>query len=210
MLLHRLFNLYSTWLIRPTTESIHTSYSFASTTQQFSEVYSTVSTLHDSSIGITPHDIESNTLDQSRVIGRLDFEKCICDLLPKYSRSQCATQATRLFDLFAVERNVSKTVDGPCCSLYVLNYDEFVCSIKELPKGMKQDESDLKSYLISEVKYNMPVVEHIVNYDELLTISTFWIVCLNTVFYEYISPKTQNRVLRRIIFITAEKTWSHS
>lgn len=34
-------------------------------------------------------------------------------------------------------------------------------------------DTDLKSFLISEVKYNIPFVEQIIQYDESSTISTF-------------------------------------
>ena len=36
-------------------------------------------------------------------------------------------------------------------------------------------DTDLKSFLISEVKYNIPFVEQIIQYDESSTISTFWL-----------------------------------
>lgn len=88
------------------------------------------------------------TVDPYRVIGRIDFEKCISDLLPKFSRSQCVTQATRLFDKMAVERYVSKTVDGPCCHLYVLNLEEFAESLNQLPSSMNLKKSNGRCCII--------------------------------------------------------------
>ena len=32
------------------------------------------------------------------MIGRVDYEECLCDILPKFSKSRCVTQACRLFD----------------------------------------------------------------------------------------------------------------
>lgn len=108
--------------------------------------------MHDSSLGISNSPSEdpefsqiSNPpvfdIEKNRVIGRIDYEKCICEMHPKFSRSQCVTQATRLFDKFAAERYVSKTVDGPCCNLFVLTYEEFVSSLNHLPGGMRPEQA---------------------------------------------------------------------
>ena len=78
-------------------------------------------------------------IEKNRVIGRIDYEHCISELLPKYSKSQCTTQASRLFDKLAIERNVSKTMDGPCCNLFVLTYNEFVESLQHLFTNMNID-----------------------------------------------------------------------
>lgn len=188
--------------MRANVESLHSSYSTITTQHDLishqthqSQQTQSISTLHDSSLGISPSGSMENqeytgptefTFDQCRVIGRIDYERCISDILPKYSRSQCVTQATRLFDEIAVERYVSKTVDGPCCHLYVMNLEEFAQSLSQLPDGMNLKkssgrrhkcfiilESDLKSCIISEMKYNIPFVERIVEYDESSTVCSF-------------------------------------
>ena len=89
-------------------------------------------------------------IQKNRVIGRLDFEKCICEILPKYSKSQCVTHATRLFDKLASEEYVSKTMDGPCCTLYVLGYENFLSSLNLLGNELtsNKDERTIHESLI--------------------------------------------------------------
>jgi hypothetical protein len=122
-IMNHLFALYSTWIIRhDDTETLHSSVSSAVSTSVYSSstlsdfksrhthdmTPSVVSTLHDSSVGAFDSDEVSVTSHSTyctkepdlkeRVIGRVDYEKCICELLPKFSKSQCSTQASRLFD----------------------------------------------------------------------------------------------------------------
>ena len=124
VILQRLFSLYSTWMIREDDQTIHTSTTSSVSSTLFSShtlshhhaTPSVVSTLHDSSVGISslesdePSNENPSThsshmtcytdepIFRFRVVGRVDFERCICDILPKYSKSQCANQASRLFD----------------------------------------------------------------------------------------------------------------
>ena len=83
------------------------------------------------------------------------------------------------------QRYVSKTTDGPCCSLLVINYEEFMASLVELQtqinmessckldngKDVKlfiildSDSEKLKIFLISQVKYNISLLEKIVDDD---------------------------------------------
>ena len=148
---------------------------------------STVSTLQDSSIGAFSSDSHSTEISDAtaepdlrlRVIGRVDYERCICDLLPKLNKSQCVTEASRLFEKFAKERHVSKTVDGPCCNLLVLDHEGFFQSLSILAK--KDDgeltESELKGRIIAEAKYNLQLVQSIVEYDEVSVASSFSPLC---------------------------------
>lgn len=86
------------------------------------------------------------------MIGRVDFEKCICELLPKASKSQCVTEASRLFERAAKERYVSKTVDGPCCNLFVLDRDGFAQTLSMLAANGEEElgEKELKGRIIAE------------------------------------------------------------
>ena len=72
---------------------------------------SDVSTLHDSSIGVdseersetstfhsSRYERESRALQKIRVMGHVDYENCLRDLLPRCSKSQCVTRANRLFE----------------------------------------------------------------------------------------------------------------
>ena len=72
-------------------------------------INTTPSTLQNSSLDInTPkeEDLVSHTTYSSSnvdyrkqcMIGRVDYEECLCDILPKFSKSRCVTQACRLFD----------------------------------------------------------------------------------------------------------------
>lgn len=189
----RLFFLHSTWVLRQNDASSHTSTTTLSS-QVMSDLRSyhthhTVSTMHDSSIGAfssesieSVESTESDTFQRScsesmemetrveakqRVVGRVNFEKCICELLPKASRSQCVTEASRLFERTAKERYVSKTVDGPCCNLFVLDHDGFAQALSMLAaKGEEElDEEELKGRIIAEAKYNLQLVQRIVEYD---------------------------------------------
>lgn len=54
---------------------------------------------------------ESQRVRKLRVLGHVDFEKCIREILPRYSKSQCVTKANRLFE------KVVETLDGHACSL---------------------------------------------------------------------------------------------
>ena len=81
-----------------------------------------------------------------RVIGRVDFEKCICELLPKASKSQCVTEASRLFERAAKERYVSKTVDGPCCNLFVLDRDGFTQTLSMLAAKGEEELGEEEQY----------------------------------------------------------------
>lgn len=123
----RLFYTFSTWLIREP-ESCTTSVSSASTLKTLSELrdlhkkkrtVSNVSTLHDSSIGVDSDELsedytthssqyerESQRVRKLRVMGHVDFEKCIREILPRCSKSQCVTKANRLFE---------KVVEGKTC-----------------------------------------------------------------------------------------------
>ena len=69
----------------------------------------TPSTLQNSSLDInTPKEDDlifhttysSSNIDYRKLcmIGRVDYEECLCDILPKFSKSRCVTQACRLFD----------------------------------------------------------------------------------------------------------------
>ena len=164
----------------------------------------TVSTLHDSSIGaLSPeltasaepaepaepgrpfdsYDSYEATSESSeakrRVIGRVDFEKCICELLPKASKSQCVTEASRLFERAAKERYVSKTVDGPCCNLFVLDRDGFTQTLSMLAANGEEElgEEELKGRIIAEAKYNLQLVQRIVEYDISASVYLYCCVC---------------------------------
>lgn len=171
---------------------------------------STASTLQDSSIGAFSSDSHSTEISDAtaepdlrlRVIGRVDYERCICDLLPKLSKSQCVTEASRLFEKFAKERHVSKTVDGPCCNLLVLDHEGFFQSLSILAK--KDDgeltESELKGRIIAEAKYNLQLVQSIVEYDEVSVASSIFSLCCkhpNWVLHEQKDPFS-SFTLRRI------------
>lgn len=128
----RLFYSFSTWLIRES-ESQTTNVSSVSTLKTLSELrdlhkkqrtISNVSTLHDSSIGVDSEELsddytshssqfekESQRVRKLRVLGHVDFEKCIREILPRCSKSQCVTKANRLFE------KVVETLDGYACSL---------------------------------------------------------------------------------------------
>ena len=123
-IVRRLFFIYSTWVIRE--NDLKTTHSSVSTSESLSSwntrddlrshhTYSTpsvVTTLQNSSLDIntpsetsggdtfshTTYSSRQSNVDKLRVIGRVDYEQCICDLLPKFSKSQCVTQACRLFD----------------------------------------------------------------------------------------------------------------
>ena len=151
-LTYRLFHLFSTWIIRPEVSTVHTysssySYTSSSVLSSTQNHHSIVDSLPDSSLAVSfssnemDHTIHSSfdDIEKNRVIGRIDYEHCINELLPKYSKSQCTTQASRLFDKLAIERNVSKTMDGPCCNLFVLTYNEFVESLQHLFTNMNID-----------------------------------------------------------------------
>lgn len=116
-----------------------------------------------------------------RVIGRVDFEKCICELLPKASKSQCVTEASRLFERAAKERYVSKTVDGPCCNLFVLDRDGFAQTLSMLAaKGEEElGEEELKGRIIAEAKYNLQLVQRIVEYDMSTSVYLYCCVCFH-------------------------------
>ena len=171
---------------------------------------STVSTLQDSSIGAFSSDSHSTEISDAtaepdlrlRVIGRVDYERCICDLLPKLSKSQCVTEASRLFEKFAKERHVSKTVDGPCCNLLVLDHEGFFQALSILAK--KDDgeltESEMKGRIIAEAKYNLQLVQSIVEYDEVSVASSISSLCCkhpNWVLHEQKDPFS-SFTLRRI------------
>lgn len=114
-----------------------------------------------------------------RVIGRVDFEKCICELLPKASKSQCVTEASRLFERAAKERYVSKTVDGPCCNLFVLDRDGFAQTLSMLAANGEEElgEEELKGRIIAEAKYNLQLVQRIVEYDISASVYLYCCVC---------------------------------
>ena len=123
-IVRRLFFMYSTWVMRE--NDLKTPHTSVSTSESLSSwntrddlrshhTYSTpsvVATLQNSSLDIntpsetslgdtvshTTYSSRQSNVDKLRVIGRVDYEQCICDLLPKYSKSQCVTQACRLFD----------------------------------------------------------------------------------------------------------------
>ena len=92
---------------------------------------------------------------------------------------------------FAKERYVSKSLDGPCCSLLVIDYDEFSSSLNELAAFHQNASEDgtsrnstlvvvsvcggLKDFLVSQVKYNLPIIEKILE-DESDSLSSFWFV----------------------------------
>ena len=193
-------------MLRQNDASVHTSTTTTLSSQVMSDLRSyhahhTVSTMHDSSICAfstesteSVESTESGTFQKScsesmemetrveakqRVVGRVNFEKCICELLPKASRSQCVTEASRLFERTAKERYVSKTVDGPCCNLFVLDHDGFAQALSMLAaKGEEElDEEELKGRIIAEAKYNLQLVQRIVEYDMSMSVYLYYYVC---------------------------------
>ena len=143
-ILLRLFQMYSTWVLRENdSPSTHSSMSVSESLSMWKEGnsegvwsyghdentwshghggntwshkhsdnsynHTTPSTLQNSSLDInTPKEedlISHTTYSSSKVdyrricmIGRVDYEECLCDILPKFSKSRCVTQACRLFD----------------------------------------------------------------------------------------------------------------
>lgn len=132
----RLFFMFSTWLIREP-ESRTSSISSVSTMKTLSELrdlhkkqrtVSNVSTLHDSSIGVDSEEIsddftthssqfekESQRERKMRVMGHVDFEKCIREMLPRCSKSQCVTKANRLFEKVGEPAFCSVVCSGTIC-----------------------------------------------------------------------------------------------
>ena len=58
-----------------------------------SEERSETSTFHSSR-----YEREGRALQKIRVMGHVDYENCLRDLLPRCSKSQCVTRANRLFE----------------------------------------------------------------------------------------------------------------
>lgn len=76
-------------------------------------------------------------------------------------------------------------MDGPCCTLQVLTLSEFIASLSALStmenhsgEGIEfgffrlidVEQCSLRDYIISEIKYNYPMVERIIEYDELYSL----------------------------------------
>ena len=160
-ILLRLFQMYSTWVLRENdSPSTHSSMSVSESLSMWKEGnsegvwsyghdentwshghggitwshkhsdnsynHTTPSTLQNSSLDInTPKEedlISHTTYSSSKVdyrricmIGRVDYEECLCDILPKFSKSRCVTQACRLFDQVDILHSSNIAFKGALC-----------------------------------------------------------------------------------------------
>ena len=122
--------LHSTWLVREDDrKTIHISTSTTKSISSFNtrdrlEIRPTPSPTQtlQSSLGISVGESEDRSTHISyasrilarelkiRVMGRVDFENCLCNILPRLSKSQNVTQACRIFDKVCLT-NENENVD---------------------------------------------------------------------------------------------------